>query len=266
MSLSVNIKQTLFTSPLYMYLDCAGRPFSLHNSGHFFLKRHPHAPNNFKKKASYTVEAAVIVPIFLYVCVSILMFFGVLENEWTTKVRLSDSVRKAAIYGSVLPEEFSMDARLLTVDEKDVALSSVKPVKMPLDFFGLGGMVVTERAKAHRWVGYDPKEGLTDENNIVYVTESGKAYHKSLECTYLNPSISSASRDELSGKRNTVGGKYYACPLCKGSSTVYYITNYGNRYHTTLSCSGLKRTIKSETVEQALKDGYHSCSKCAKGE
>lgn len=267
MSLSVNTKNTFFASPLFMYAGFQDWPINNTTSNkHFFQKRHPHAPNHLFKKASYTVEAAVIMPVFLYVCVTVLIFFGVLQKEWDTKVFISDSVRNAAVYGSVLPDDFSLNIGLINVDEKNIEITAMYPVQMPLDFFGLGGMTVTEKAKARRWVGYDPKEDSKGDGNTVYVTESGQAYHNSLECTYLKLSISVVSADEVSNKRNASGGKYKACPLCRGSSTSYYITTYGDCYHTSLGCSGLKRTIRSESREQAIEEGYHACSKCAKGE
>ncbi|MCQ2507536.1 MAG: pilus assembly protein, partial [Dorea sp.] len=41
-----------------------------------------------------------------------------------------------------------------------------------------------------------------------------------------------------------------------------YVTDYGDRYHSSLSCSGLKRTVYSVPKSEAI--GKGACSKCAK--
>ena len=55
------------------------------------------------------------------------------------------------------------------------------------------------------------------------------------------------------------------CEQCVGNGAagaeVYY-TKYGNRYHNSLSCKGLKRKVKLVALEQT--DGLPQCSKCAK--
>ncbi|MBD8948918.1 MAG: pilus assembly protein, partial [Blautia obeum] len=59
--------------------------------------------------------------------------------------------------------------------------------------------------------------------------------------------------------RNKSGEKYHACERCRaGSAGSVYITGEGNRYHGSLSCSGLKRTVE----EVLQKDcGLRPCSK-----
>ena len=77
----------------------------------------------------------------------------------------------------------------------------------------------------------------------------------------LDLSIRMASGEEVSSLRNESGGKYYACEHCGGGSGgAVYITSYGDRYHSSLSCSGLKRTVYAVPLSEAV--GKGACSKC----
>lgn len=260
-----------------------------------YNKRHPCAP---RKKASYTVEAAVILPLFLFISVSFLIFFRVQAIEWAVEVSLEDTAREISLYpagdsekqdnSSTLrasavaiaeakiltkkaPLKFvrfnalGMDFSKTVVDKRDVDLVVSYAIPMPVSWFGLKQINVTQRAKTHRWVGFDPNEGKGADNSIVYVTEFGEAYHTRLNCTYLNPSIRMVSMASVKDARNEGGGRFTPCPLCaqSGSQTVY-ITSYGNRYHSNIRCSGLKRTIRATTKIEAEEEGFHGCSKCAK--
>ena len=254
-----------------------------------------------KRKASYTIEAAIVLPIFIFVCASILVFFQILKVEWGVAVSLNETAREVAVAGGASSdkentnngEKLKQAAVLLakariaahnvplsivqlgivgmnfsksSVDEENVELVVSYKVVLPVSYFGRREMSFSQRALAHRWVGFDPKDGIGGEvdGDSVYVTATGSAYHKSLSCSYLNPSIRPVSLSSVSSLRNTSGHKYYKCPLCKGSAQTVYITKYGENYHTTTGCSGLKRTIRSTTEEKAKEQGYHACSKCSK--
>ncbi len=117
----------------------------------------------------------------------------------------------------------------------------------------------------HAWTGYEPGLWENDENVediYVYITETGTVYHRNRYCSYLNPSIQKVSIAELGNKRNESGAIYYACPLCddRKPGMICYITNYGTNYHTSSTCSGLKRTIYTIKLSEAGDKG--PCSKC----
>lgn len=60
-----------------------------------------------------------------------------------------------------------------------------------------------------------------------------------------------------------VGGIYHLCERCgwmPGNDGNCYVTDYGDRYHTSLSCSGLKRKVY--TVPLSEVKGKGACSKC----
>ncbi len=244
-----------------------------------------------RRKASYTVEASVIMPVFLFICIAIFLFFRVLIVEWGVYVVLTETAREMAVLGGKdqqkendaaaialaqtriatgdMPLSFvrfgalGVDLSKSKVTQKDVELVASYAFPIPMDYFGLQKITITQRAKAHRWVGFDPKEGKGQGGEIVFVTETGAAYHNSLQCSYLNPSIRAVQKNKVENERNISGHKYYPCPLCKGGSGVVYITNYGENYHGSIGCSGLKRTIRSMPKDRAVEEGFHACKKCA---
>ncbi|MBQ2257432.1 MAG: pilus assembly protein, partial [Lachnospiraceae bacterium] len=65
----------------------------------------------------------------------------------------------------------------------------------------------------------------------------------------------------LERERNESREIYYPCEECGGScGNTVYITSHGNRYHATLSCSKLKRTVLAVPISQV--GGRGACSKC----
>lgn len=148
-------------------------------------------------------------------------------------------------------------------DVVDVALCyRVRPA---VDLLGFSGFSMANRCQMKAWTGYCIQEELvnggTDEE-YVYVTETGTVYHRDRGCSHLQLSIRSVDMTDVAGLRNEGGGKYYPCESCghDGGETVY-ITDQGDRYHSSLGCSGLKRTIYTIPLSQV--GGRKPCSRCA---
>ena len=102
-------------------------------------------------------------------------------------------------------------------------------------------------------------DDLDDE--WVYITPYGTVYHRDRACRYLDLNIRAVSRQSLLTLRNADRKIYRPCESCglSGNRTVY-VTDYGERYHNSLSCSGLKRTIYMIKLSQT--GGKKACSKC----
>lgn len=138
-------------------------------------------------------------------------------------------------------------------------------IEPPVAVVGYSRTGMYNRLRTRAWTGYDNAasgngSGATNEE-IVYITPAGDVYHRSRSCAYLKLSIAAVSADILKGERNNSGEKYYPCEECGGRCTdVVYITNYGNRYHSSLGCSKLKRTIQAVPLSKA--GGRSACSKC----
>ena len=97
------------------------------------------------------------------------------------------------------------------------------------------------------------------------MTDYGLVYHKSMNCSYLELSIQAVSASEIENLRNESGGKYHPCESCGEEAVTggrVFITNYGNRYHTSLDCNKVKRNIYAVPLDEVY--GLGGCSKCVR--
>lgn len=261
-------------------------------------KRYLHAPSskNIYLKASYSLEAAMVMPIFLYAMIAILFLMRVISVQYGVKTAIDDTAKLVSVSGGNLedgivePTSLSVAAIATTKIAKngtplnfvklgiagfnflntEVTDSEVKIVvkyymKVPLaPDFGHKGFLITQRAYAKRFTGYHLDDENKDEiDEYVFVTKYGEAYHTDLNCSYLKLSIRSVPESSLKGERNNNGHKYTSCQYCgKKGYGAYYITDDGTGYHTRLDCPGLKRTINRVKKEEAEKT-CHACQKCA---
>lgn len=242
------------------------------------------------KQASLTVEASLILPIFLFAMI-LIGYIGQLvtcqdDVQWAlTRIAREASAEYGATESSVLKSTAYYQAKFmaymqgigLTVsfgesrllqENDEIDLIVTYRMDIPFSLLPIPDISMRQRVHTRAFTGVERRgqdENRTD--TIVYVTETGRVYHLTRECTYLKLSISQILYGDLLTKRNESGGKYKACEKCCKNksltdSSSIWITNYGDRYHTTASCSGLKRSIReiplSEVGNRTL------CSKCGK--
>ncbi len=236
-------------------------------------------------RASITVEAAMILPIFLLFFILFLGLFRVELVEMQVNQALSYTVSKLAMETGVdlLPD---VKSRMVFIDQlkeqgckesylqngwQGVRLSTVQSdltmmrltatyhINLPISLFGKQFVEVTQSAVARRWTGY-AKE-MYQNDRWVYVTPYGIAYHKSPSCRYLDLSIWATRRGGISTMRNQDGEKYHPCDICvNGANETLYITDYGNVYHESLGCRNLKRTLYRVMLSEVK--GRSPCQKC----
>lgn len=247
-------------------------------------------------KGSFTIEASIVLPIVICVFVFIMYFFRIVELQTGMQKALDETARTMAVATGIEDEntDISLAASILMAEAKIskykvpvnyilggrlgisfigssddgefLDLNTSCYVPCPIKMFGFKGYAVTNRAKVRKWVGYKPviKKDEKTEDTIVYVAETGIVYHLTPACTYLDPSIRAVTPASLPAERNKSGGIYYECSKCGGLAEVYFVTNYGTVYHSTLTCSGIKRTVHTMKLEEAKKT-YPACSKCGGG-
>lgn len=246
-------------------------------------------------RGSFTVEAAFVIPFFLMACVVVLGLFPLL----LVQVQVSNALQYAARMTAVSYRDVQDAHDVLSLAEGEIlfftylnahgcdeeAISGGKAgisfltsdlsgdyvvldagyvVELPLRFGNVGNLPVHQSVKARKWTGAsDSAEGSGGgTGGTVYITPYGNAYHSSTECSSLALSVHSVSVHGLRQLRNDSGGKYYPCTCYNGSDAVY-ITNYGAEYHSTLTCSDLKRTVFEVPMEQIGQ--RHPCAICNGG-
>lgn len=145
-----------------------------------------------------------------------------------------------------------------------IDLNAVWRMKPLFPFPGVRGFKVIDRARIRAFTGYDntgKHKGTEDEEEIVFITRSGSVYHRSRSCSHLNINIRRTDRGSVGDLRNNSGGKYYPCEYCGGGAqNGLYVTDDGDRYHTRISCPGLKRSIRAVPISQA--GGRRACHDC----
>lgn len=274
-------------------------------------------------KGSLTVEAALLMPIFLYAMMAFLYFIHIFvlqdklqsaitemglslarhayvysiylegdiwENadaslqldellvdlakdqgeEVLLKAYLSNFLEEDEVNNFCIQDGFrGIDLSYSTwLDEEDcIDIVLSYQVELPLPLIFNKRIPFTQRVRLRGWTGhqvpaqYGEQEEQGDE--FVYITATGTVYHTNSNCSHIkitaNPVLGIPSH-----LRNDNGGKYYPCESCCKSVTsesmTFYITSDGTRYHTTKTCSKIKRTI--QTVKRSEVSERRLCKKC----
>lgn len=266
------------------------------------LRSLPDGMRNRKLKAAVTLEAALVLPVFIFF---ILNMFSVMEmlrlygnmafalNEVGGNVSLygyvygwSDEERQSGIIEDVaftylyirnemlevLGEEYvehsplvgGTDGILFSKAEimENECIELVTVYEMKVPF-------LTEAVgKIRTYNSYYCRAwtgyDVSETGELsVYVTENGEVYHTNAECSHLNLTVRKVDRSVLAEFRNEEGVRYTLCELCDAVwSDVVWVTESGVRYHTSEDCAGIKRTVYEITLDTAKEKGYRLCARC----
>lgn len=229
-------------------------------------------------KASYTVEAAVIIPLIAGFLATILFFFRILQVQEAVENALYYAGRKTAVESSVIDskealflssevffryalsesevvteyvEGGSLGISLLSsrILDDEICLHAEYRMQLPIAFFEIGKLQLGQMMRFRRWTG---DEVQTNENT-VYITETGDVYHKTLECQSIKLSIQKAIGIKIPFLRGKNGQKYDACSRCVTVFKFYnhyYYTDYGTLYHSNMDCSAIKRTVMAIDISE----------------
>ncbi len=255
--------------------------------------------------ASVTIEAAMVMPLFLFFFCNILMMFDMLRMQCNLEAALHQTGNRiclgiyeernltsgesavesigSAIYAGMAVREYlknesdvpfcvtngadgvSLLQSQVCVHGDQVDLLASYQVHPMFAVPGFTDFALEQRYFGHAWTGYDISGGheeAAEKERYVFVTEEGSVYHTDIRCSYLNPSIRCVSLQDVQSLRSKDRSKYYACDCCKGITRGnVYITDYGVRYHASITCPGLKRTIYTVPLSQ-VEGILPPCSRC----
>ena len=248
----------------------------------------------FTSKGSLTLEAAIVVPIFFFVMLSLAYLLEMMAIQTTIRNALYSAGKEAArqAYAGTILTSGELEQRIVEnvgierLERSMIAggisgidcsetkrnwstgvmnLNVQYQVEIPILMFRITPVTCEETIRIKGWTGYVPALDDEEKKDTVYVTETGIVYHRDADCTYLDMSIRSVHIEKLEELRNQSGGKYYACEACgndRVSTEMRYITDYGTRYHTSLECKKIKRNVYAISMDEAY--GLGGCSKCVK--
>ena len=254
------------------------------------INRSPHRrtfyiPNKIQRasfctclKGSYTLEAAVVIPLVTAYIVLLLFFFSILEIQWKVDEALLFAGRKTAVESSIVDSQealfLSAEAYLLyalqdeALVEKyikhgsfgihlwksdfqgdNIILRAEYVIKLPISFGEMGEIKLSSQNMFRKWTG---DRVLEENEDFVYVALHGEVYHKDLTCRSINLSVQSTTIEKVSFLRGKNGQKYKECLRCtwkKNSKERVYYTDYGEWYHKDIACSSIKRTVDKISIE-----------------
>ena len=210
-------------------------------------------------EGAMTVEASIAVPLFLFFMVNVLSMLLFFHTFLSNLERLHQQGRQLSMMAYL-----AGDSGLI----RDDMVQLIHPARVSpvVPVIGYRGAVIVSCCYMRAWTGYDVErraEG-SGEETYVYITDSGSVYHTARNCTHLTLSITLAGKEEIGSMRNASGGKYSPCEKCGGDgSGIVYVTHGGDRYHNTIECSGLKRSVRCIPLSEA--GARTPCSRCAGG-
>lgn len=210
-----------------------------------------------EKGGSVTVEAAIAIPVFLFAIINLMSIILMFGEYSTCLADMHQRAKKLSVHAHVVQwgEEGNND---LIIQSK---LLKLEPLFSVMGFSSAHTII---NCRVRKWTGYDVTHNSEEETEEewVYITPYGESYHMSRDCRYLSLKIHAGKTEEIGSYRNKSGEIYRQCESCgsDGSSGLCFYTEYGNRYHVSLYCSGLKRTIR--TVKKSEVGSRHACSGC----
>lgn len=211
-----------------------------------------------EESAEWWKQAAGIAFSYLYVKEQIGDFLG---KPYLEEAPIVDGINGLQFWESDISTEGDVFEITVTYQISSYCdIAAFRPFRMANRYYG------------HLWNGYELSTESDENEDIVYITERGKVYHRDIDCSHIKLSIQETTLQDALKRHNSYGERYQLCDLCgkkenstlkkEEGATVVWITLDGNGVHYNRNCSGLKRTIREVPLSETA--GYLPCSRCGK--
>ena len=242
--------------------------------------------NKLDNKGSIALEATLILPLFIFAMLAVYHIGQIAMAEATLYEAGAETAEYMAEYAYVGEGNYLVPSFVFSdyIDNEDLVERYVDGGTSGVNFLGSGFLTeendivlkinysivlelpflprlcknktVTIRQRAY--VGFksdDTDEDIEDDATTVYVAENESVYHVDSNCSHLNISVFTREKNQA----QTDG--YSSCEICGSRcGDLVYVTEDGEKYHSTKSCSGLKRTIYQISIEDV--GNLSCCSRC----
>ena len=249
----------------------------------------------FEEEGYLTVESALVIPIFLFVIITFFYIFIMFTTDMDIYKAMKESSRDIGYIEALLAPETNVAGRDLSIKanitknlgsgfikdniikggisgidvsgssyDKDTGVLDIVvsyKYKIPYSVLDLLDISRKQRFKSRLYTGKNIYE--QEDEKYVYVTKNGKVYHCDINCSYLNIKIKEIDFNAVGDYRNEWGEKYYPCENCmKEDAPIVYITEDGNRYHSSKECYSLNRNVYKKKLSEV--HDMPPCSRCGK--
>lgn len=237
-------------------------------------------------RGSVTIETAIVLPIFLFFIIGILQIGNCIlideeigkgvvecaryyakEEAAAAKLVFISSVFQKKVDSNYLSNSY-LEQGVKGINflgtyydgkESMIIIKAKYQLKIEMPLIGNQKFTLTKQIRQKVFCGYDYRNINEETDIFVYIAENKSVYHTNRDCTHLVLSIQKvfSTTDYLKGNTD-----YSPCELCMKNTEIdgLYITNEGNRYHSSITCSGLKRTVMRVRLSQA--GGLSRCQRC----
>lgn len=243
------------------------------------------------KKGSITVEAAIILPMFIIAVLTISYTIKLIEAEECVINGVADEARHVAAYAYIEKTGLGVKPRIekrvkadkaaesfavkrlgyLYSDFHNTGLISIDmtytvknrmPVKMRGDFHRKTGVLFrgfVGRDNKGQIFSFDMMQAADDGTTVWVFPVAGERYHNE-NCSYIRVyPVQTILTDEV--RRH-----YTPCKLCRpdehgNGHIVYCFKKTGKAYHSA-DCSTVDRYVIEMTRYEAVSEGYSRCMKC----
>ena len=137
------------------------------------------------KSASMAVETAFVLPLFFLGVVTMISFMDIYKIQTEHLTKLCQSAKEAGMY-AYLPEGGGPE---------EITLPDIYAYEPIGGLVPLPKVWIRNQVRVHAWTGKESSGASGDggvqqtPEKMVYVTETGNVYHRSLSCSYINLSV-----------------------------------------------------------------------------